>query len=196
VEQCGLFVKSDRPYIASRYDRIVSYNYYPKAVLEIKCPFTLADNSVKDGWKHLDYLNMNDKQILELNQKHPYYIQLQGQMAVTGLKMGHFFMWSPKGSLQTIVNFDPMFWVHLQEKLSSFSKAYIVPYLLSANKLWICPKCEKVWCEPDEINNPLENSVVCDCCDLWYHWKCVGIKGNPSNDEWVCVDCLMNAVDL
>jgi hypothetical protein len=37
-------------------------------------------------------------------------------MAVTGLKMGHFFMWSPKGSLQTIVNFDPMLWVHLQEK--------------------------------------------------------------------------------
>jgi hypothetical protein len=57
---------------------------------------------------------MNDRQILELNQKHPYYTQLQGQMAVTGLQMGHFFVWSPKGSLQSIVNFDPMFWVHLQ----------------------------------------------------------------------------------
>jgi hypothetical protein len=51
VEQCGLFVKSDRP---GSTDRIVSYNYYSKAVLEIKCPFTLADKSVKDGWKHLD----------------------------------------------------------------------------------------------------------------------------------------------
>ena len=66
VEQCGLFVKSDRPYIAGSSDRIVSYNNYSKAVLEIKCPFTLAKKSVKDGWKHLDYLNMNDKQILEL----------------------------------------------------------------------------------------------------------------------------------
>ena len=92
VEQCGLFVISDRPYIAGSSDRIVSYNYYSKAVLEIKCPFTLAEKSVKDGWKHLDYLNMNDKQILKLNQKHPYYTQLQGQMAVTGLKMGHFFV--------------------------------------------------------------------------------------------------------
>jgi hypothetical protein len=27
-------------------------------VLEIKCPFTLADKSVKDGWKNFDYLNM------------------------------------------------------------------------------------------------------------------------------------------
>ena len=113
MEQCGLFVKSDCPYIAGSPDGIVSCNCCPKAVLEIKCPFTLADKSVKDGWKNLDYLNMNDNQILELNQKHPYYTQLQGQMAVTGLKMGHFFVWSPKGSLQTIVNFDPMFWVHL-----------------------------------------------------------------------------------
>jgi hypothetical protein len=161
VEQCGLFVKSDRPYIAGSPDGIVSCNCCPKAVLEIKCPFTLADKSVKDGWKNFDYLNMNDNQILELNQKHPYYTQLQGQMTVTGLKMGHFFVWSPKGSLQTIVNFDPMFWVYLQEKLSTLFKAYIVPYLLSAKQLCICPKCEKVCCEPDEINIPLENSVLC-----------------------------------
>ena len=100
VEQCGLFVKSDRPYIAGNPDGTVSYNCCPTAVLEIKYPFTLLDKSVKDGWKHLDYLNMNDKQILELNQKHPYYIQLQRQMAVTGQKMEHFFVWSLKGSLQ------------------------------------------------------------------------------------------------
>jgi hypothetical protein len=92
VKQCGLFVISDRPYIAGSSDGIDSYNCCPKAVLEIKCPFILADKSVKDGWNNLDYLNINDKQILELNQKHPYYIQLQGQMAVTCLKMEHFFV--------------------------------------------------------------------------------------------------------
>jgi hypothetical protein len=69
---------------------------------------------------------------------------LQGQLAVTGLKMEYFFVWSPKGSLQTIVNFDSMFWVHLQEKRSNFFKPYIVSYLLSAKQLCICPKCEKV----------------------------------------------------
>ena len=59
MEQCGLFVKSDRPYIAGSSDRIASYNCCPKAVLEIKCPFTLADKSAKDGWTNLNYLNMN-----------------------------------------------------------------------------------------------------------------------------------------
>jgi hypothetical protein len=71
VEQCGIFVKSDRSYIAGSPDGIVSYNCSSQAVLEIKCPFTLADKLVKDGWKNLDYLNMNEKQIMELNQKHP-----------------------------------------------------------------------------------------------------------------------------
>jgi hypothetical protein len=71
VEQCGLFVKSNRPYIAGSPDGIVLCNCCPTAVLEIKCPFTLVDKSVKNGWKDLEYLNMNDKQILELNQKHP-----------------------------------------------------------------------------------------------------------------------------
>ena len=35
VEQCGIFVKSDRPYIAGSPDGIVSCNFCPKAVLEI-----------------------------------------------------------------------------------------------------------------------------------------------------------------
>jgi hypothetical protein len=52
VEQCCLFVISDRPYIAGSPDGIVSYNCCPKAVLEIKCPFILADKSVKDGWNN------------------------------------------------------------------------------------------------------------------------------------------------
>jgi hypothetical protein len=43
VEQCGLFVKSNRLYIAGSPDEIVSYNCCPTAVLEIKCPFTLVE---------------------------------------------------------------------------------------------------------------------------------------------------------
>ncbi|CAC5387149.1 unnamed protein product [Mytilus coruscus] len=112
VDHCGLFVKADRPYIAASPDGIVSCLCYTKQVLEIKCPFSLANKSVVDGWKNLDYLQMNEStQRLEVNQSHSYYTQMQAQMAVTGLKMGHFFVWSPKGSFQTKVQFDPIYWV-------------------------------------------------------------------------------------
>ena len=47
MEQCGLFVISDRPYIAGSSDGIVSYNCCPKAVLELKCPFILAISQLK-----------------------------------------------------------------------------------------------------------------------------------------------------
>ncbi|CAC5387142.1 unnamed protein product [Mytilus coruscus] len=85
VDHCGLFVKAVSP------DGIVSCLCCTKQVLEIKCPFSLANKSVVDGWKNLDYLRMNEStQRLELNQSHSYYTQMQAQMAVTGLKMGHF----------------------------------------------------------------------------------------------------------
>ena len=99
MEQCGLFVKSDHPYISGSPDGIVAYSCCPTAVLEIKCPLTLADKSAKDGWKDVEYLNMNDKRILELNQKHPYYIQLERANGSDRSKMGHLFVWSLKGSL-------------------------------------------------------------------------------------------------
>lgn len=60
VEHCGLIVKADRPYIAASPDGIVSCLCCTKQVLEIKCPFSLANKSVVDGWKNLDYLQMNE----------------------------------------------------------------------------------------------------------------------------------------
>ncbi|XP_071177650.1 uncharacterized protein [Mytilus edulis] len=56
VEHCGLFVKADRPYIAASPDGIVSCLCCTKQVLEIKCPFSLANKSVVDGWKNLRLL--------------------------------------------------------------------------------------------------------------------------------------------
>lgn len=165
-------------------------------MLEIKCPFSLANKSVVDGWKNLDYLQMNEStQRLQLNQSHGYYTQMQAQMAVTGLKMG-YCVWSSKGSFQTKVQFDPKYWVNLQEQLTIFFKAYVVPYLLCNKQLCVCPKCDKVCCEIEEISNQLESSVLCECCDLWYHWKCVGFKSNPTTETWVCSSCLLNALDL
>ncbi|CAC5370028.1 unnamed protein product [Mytilus coruscus] len=197
VDHCGLFVKADRPCIAASPDGIVSCLCCTKQVLEIKCPFSLANKSVVDGWNNLDNLQMNEStQRLELNLSHSYYTQMQAQMAVTGLKMGHFFVWSPKESFQTKVQFDPIYRVNLQEQLTIFFKAYVVPYLLCNKQLCVCPKCDKVCCEIEEISYQLESSVLCECCDLWYHWKCVGIKNNPTIETWVCSSCLLNALDM
>jgi hypothetical protein len=61
VEQCGLFVKSNRLYIAGSPDGIVSYNCCPTAVLEIKYPYTLVDKSVKDVLYTIARANGSDR---------------------------------------------------------------------------------------------------------------------------------------
>ena len=49
------------------------------------------------------------------------------------------------------------------------------------NRIWICPGCNK----PDD-GSPM---IGCDGCDGWYHWPCVGITSEPTNDEWYCPNC-------
>lgn len=52
----------------------------------------------------------------------------------------------------------------------------------TGEKIWICPACKR----PDD-GSPM---VGCDECDDWYHWPCVGISCEPSEDEWFCDRCL------
>lgn len=39
-----------------------------------------------------------------------------------------------------------------------------------------------------------EESVACDKCNCWFHYKCVGLKGTESfltrdNSTWFCTSC-------
>lgn len=49
-------------------------------------------------------------------------------------------------------------------------------------KIWICPACT--------MQDDGSAMIGCDMCDDWYHWVCVGIKEEPSEDEpWYCPKC-------
>ena len=66
---------------------------------------------------------------------------------------------------------------------------------MQEKSLYFCPKCEKACCEVEGITNSAENSILCDCCDLWHHWKCVGVTCEEKN-SWICNDCVAIATDL
>jgi len=53
----------------------------------------------------------------------------------------------------------------------------------AGNKVWICPACGK-----QDDGSPM---IGCDQCDDWYHWLCVGINSEPSeNQDWFCTRCM------
>uniref|UniRef100_A0A8C5MSU4 Transcription initiation factor TFIID subunit 3 n=1 Tax=Leptobrachium leishanense TaxID=445787 RepID=A0A8C5MSU4_9ANUR len=49
------------------------------------------------------------------------------------------------------------------------------------NQIWICPGCNKA-----DDGSPM---IGCDGCDDWYHWVCVGIKEDPTEETWFCKKC-------
>lgn len=75
-------------------------------------------------------LKENDK--LQVNPKHPYYFQLQIQMAVCCLKLSYFYIWSPKIQIRIPVTFEPNFWNTNSVKAFRFAKTVIVPELMNS----------------------------------------------------------------
>ena len=116
-------------------------------------------------------------------------------MAVTGCKQTFFLVWSPKGSILLTVAYNPEFWIELQEKLCNFFSSYMVPYLVGKKSITFCPACEDFVLEENEISIESDNSVLCECCDLWYHWRCCGIQSELKEDVWVCQACLQSATE-
>ena len=64
-------------------------------IVEVKCPWKLHDTKIQheEDWaKRLDYIAPP----LLLSKTHPYYHQVQGELAATGATWCDFFVWSPQ----------------------------------------------------------------------------------------------------
>ena len=82
--------------------------------------------------------------------------------------------------------------------LSIFFRSYICPILLGYKEWSFCVKCEKVLLEQNEIEKGQDeidhNSIQCDQCMCWYHYKCQALQLKDANtlggDNWHCNLCL------
>ena len=49
-------------------------------------------------------------------------------------------------------------------------------------------KCYTCGCGKCHLRGDDVNTVVCDDCRNWFHWRCVGLEDLP-NDDWYCENC-------
>jgi len=56
----------------------------------------------------------------KFKEETPWYYQVQGQMALTGIKNTDLVINTNKGILIVPVDFDPVFWLQMLKKLHSF----------------------------------------------------------------------------
>ena len=72
---CGLFVDKNKPYIAASPDGMFSCKGHEGYFIEIKCPFKLRDQFIKEGINDCDFLEILDRKI-HLKKSHKYHTQL------------------------------------------------------------------------------------------------------------------------
>lgn len=209
VLKSGLLVYKKHAFIGGSPDGICCCDCHSNWILEVKCPLTLKDKSVEQ-FTH-SFLNQNST----VKKNHPYYAQLQTNMAISQLHQSDFVLWSNKGCKIITIKFDPEHWNDLLSQAVPFFRQYVAPVLLDRCDLReqfvgcsaaretvkdkICGSCNEKLVE--DVTNDDEASVQCDCqecdCRQWFHWKCSNYDPNyfeedEEDSDWFCPKCVRN----
>ena len=121
--ECGLFIYEKKQYIGASPDLLLHCSCCGNGVLEIKRPFSIANDIPSPG--NLPYL-IHDSGHIILKQKHKYYAQVQGQMAVAKRDWCHFLVYTNKGQHLERIEFNPAYWSALEKNLTWFYVNYLL----------------------------------------------------------------------
>ena len=191
LQSCGLYVDRTHPYIGASPDGIMYCKCHQKSVIEIKCPYSIKDETIQDGVGKCNFLTVLDNKIM-LKKSHKYYTQIISQIMLSDSLQGFFVVWTNKDIFIETIEMDKVHWNKAYTNLQVFFQQYVAKVLLAIKPLAFCASCEKVLLEENEITKDEagEKSVCCDQCNSWYHYKCQSITHIDEEINWFCHKCL------
>ena len=137
ITQSGLWVSSEYPFLGASPDATI---YDPSesqafGFAEIKCPYKYKDMAPKDACADPSFccelIQQDGREQLRLKESHPYYSQVQGQMAVGHRVWNDFIVYTTKGISVERIHFDEHFWNGvLLPKLTRFFDNCLAPEIL------------------------------------------------------------------
>jgi hypothetical protein len=113
VDECGLFICMDYPYLASSPDGIID----DEICLEVKCPFVSKDKTITLAT--IPYISETG-----LSRTHNYYYQVQGQLLCSNRQTCHFVVYTLKDMKIFIIERDQTFINNMIEKLKDFYEIF------------------------------------------------------------------------
>ncbi|KAF0302956.1 hypothetical protein FJT64_025014 [Amphibalanus amphitrite] len=124
----GLVVHPEHGFLAATPDGWVA----PGLILEVKCPQRAANTPLRElaaagGSFCLD-------RAMKLRRGHPYYGQVQAQMACCGARFCDFFVWTPHESECDRIAFDPDFWQQKIGPVREFFLECLLPEMVDPRK--------------------------------------------------------------
>lgn len=129
VEDCGLFISQEKPFIAASPDGIVECDCCGPCILEIKCPYTRRQKKLVTLIDNF-FLVANEEGGVSLDHSHQYYFQVQAQLGVTKLKSAYFVVMTEVDMHIEKINFDADLWGIMCTRSEKFFKEAILPELV------------------------------------------------------------------
>ena len=140
VRTCGLVLHPSYRYLGASPDGIVfdASSHPDIGLLEIKCPYTAYEQSLTveeaAGTLHGFCLSYEEGH-LHLDRNHAYWWQVQGQLAITGLRWCDFVVWIKDSVFVKRIIPDTYFWENtMLPKLQAFNQDEAVQYLKSNHR--------------------------------------------------------------
>ena len=133
VKKCGLYIDEEFNFLGASPDGIVEEDN--DCIVEVKCPSSCAELFPNEAimqrkfkfWK----TDKMKSTITEVNKKHAYYYQVQGQLHISKKKYCLFALWTPKGIKVEKIERDFDFWnKEMVLKLKNFYLDCLLPEIL------------------------------------------------------------------
>lgn len=140
LRNCGLVLDTVYKYIGASPDGLVfDRSARPTfGLLEVKCPFTAFEKSLtitEAAGNDRNFCLQKENGILQLSRRHPYYLQVQGQLGVSRMTWCDFLVWVGESYHLERINADvKLFQECILPRLAAFYAEYAIPYLQERNR--------------------------------------------------------------
>ena len=193
-----LFVNPDFPPLGTSPDGLISCKCCGKGLLQNRCPYKYGE------WDSATVVDPKSQMIvraLHPSQKHDYYLQVQGQLAICNKDCSNFICRTPQGMHVERINRELEAIDAIRPSLDAFFKDVLLPRLLrgpfSNQKNTTSNVSEdaapnftqtKYYCWNQQ--EQYRRMVACDnpdCDREWFHFECVGLTRKP-REKWYSCD--------
>ena len=120
VEECGVFLNEDYPFLATSPDGIIKLGSQEFGIVEVKCPYKHRDSSIQLACQDSAFYLSIDGNQATLKRTHDYYYQVIGQLALSGAKFCDFIVWTKVDFHRERILPDDELWSEMNSKLSHF----------------------------------------------------------------------------
>ncbi|KAG5870659.1 hypothetical protein JTB14_001043 [Gonioctena quinquepunctata] len=141
IQQIGLVVNKNYPFLASSVDGIVLKNGKINRIIEIKCPKLLAGQDPHNFENVLTNSQKNNFGEFHLKKNHPYLYQVVTSMLIFEVEHCDFIVWSDKNMFKIYLSeIDISLIENIKCKLKHMYYSWYVPemFLMRAPRNLIC----------------------------------------------------------